>query len=348
MQKTSMRILRMDRKTGEAAVVPETLDDLWHLERIAQPGDFAEGKTFRSVKLGDKEERKPVFIRIEIEKVEFAKYANRLRLTGKIVQGSPEEFVQRGKYHTLDVGKDEKITLVKKEWKAHHIKRLKDAEKEAKRPKIRIIAMDDEKALTALVMGYGVEFGPEIYSEARKRDEKFEEKKLGYYAEIMKEIEMHEERYVVAGPGFEKDNFRKYLERKNPELLKRIVFENVSYAERNGVSELLKKGIVSRLIGEARIEKETELIGKIMLHINKEDGLAAYGFSEVEKAAEMGAAETVLVLDELLRTDKKVEGLAEKAEKTAVVVVFSSEADPGQELKGLGGVAALLRFRIEG
>lgn len=341
-----MRVLRIDKKTGEASVVPETLDDLWHLERIVEPGDFAEGKTFRSVKLGDKEERKPVFVRIGVEKIEFAKYANRLRLTGKIVQGTPEEFVQRGKYHTLEVEKDEKITIIK-EWKAHHIKRLKEAEKEAKRPKIRIIVMDDEKALTALVMGYGVEFGPEFYSEARKREEKFEEKKLGYYSEIMKEMEMHEEKYVLAGPGFEKDNFRKYLEKKNPALLKRIVFENVSYAERNGVNELLKKGIVSRLIGEARIEKETELMGKVMLHINKEDGLSTYGIEEVRKAIELGAAETVLVLDEMLRTNKEIEKLAEGAEKVAVVVVFSSEADPGQELKGLGGIAALLRFRVE-
>ncbi len=341
-----MRILGIDRKTNEARLVPETLDDLWHLERIVEPGDFAEGKTFRSVKLGDKEEKKPVFIRIEVEKIEFAKYANRLRLTGKIVQGSPEEFVQRGKYHTLEAEKGEKITIIK-QWKAHHLKRLKEAEKEAKRPKVRIIAMDDENALFALVMGYGVEFGPEIYSEARKREEKFEEKKQKYYSEIMKEIEMREEKYVVAGPGFEKDNFRKYLERKNPELLKRIVFENVSYAERNGVNELLKRGIVGRLIGEARIEKESELMEKVKMHVNKEDGLAAYGFVEVGKAVELGAAETVLVLDELLRKGKKIEKLAEDAEKTSVVVIFSSEADPGQELKGIGGIAALLRFRIE-
>ncbi len=341
-----MRILGIDRKTGEARLVPETLDDLWHLERIVEPGDFAEARTFRSVKLGEKEEKKPVFIRIEVEKVEFAKYANKLRLTGKIVQGEPEEFVQRGKYHTLDAEKGEKITIIKK-WMAHHIKRLKDAEREAKRPKVRIIVMDDEKALTALVMGYGVEYGPEFYSEARKRDEKFEEKRLGYYAEIAKEMGMREERYIIAGPGFEKDNFRKYLEKKEPALLRRASFESVSYAERNGVNELLKKGIVGKLIGEARIEKEAELVGKIMMHINKEDGLAAYGFAEVERALSSGAAETVMVLDELLRNGKKAEALAEEAEKSAVVVVFSSEADPGQELKGLGGIAALLRFRID-
>jgi protein pelota len=342
-----MRIFRIDRKTGEASVAPETLDDLWHLERIVEPGDFAEGKTYRSVKMGEKEERKPVFIRIEVEKIEFAKYANRLRLTGKIVQGSPEEFVQRGKYHTLEAEKDEKITIIKSEWKAHHINRLREAEREAKRPRIRIIVMDDEKALTALVMGYGVEFGPEIYSEARKGSERFEEMKLKYYSEIADDIAMHEERYIVAGPGFEKDNFRKYLEKKNAGLLKRISFENVSYAERNGVNELLKKGMVGRLIGEARVEKEAALISKIMLHINKGDGLAAYGKEAVGKAAEMGAADTVLVLDELLRKEKDVEALAEMAEKSAAVVVFSSEADPGQELKGLGGVAALLRYKVE-
>lgn len=341
-----MRILRIDKKTGEITVIPETLDDLWHFERIAEIGDSAQGKTFRSIKLGEKEERKPVFIRIVIEKIEFAKYANQLRLTGKIVAGNPEEFVQHGKYHSLDVKKNENITLIKKNWKTYHIKRLKDAEREAKRPKIRIIAMDDEKAITALVMGYGLEFGPEIYSQARKKDEKFEEKKLGYYAEIMKELEQHEEKYIIAGPGFEKDNFKEYLEKKNPKILDRIVFENVSYAERNGVNELLKKGIISRIIGEARVEKEAKLMEKIKYHLNKEDALAIYGFQEAEKALCLNAVETLLVLDEILRTNKKIEELAEKAEKTSLLVIFSSETDAGKELKGLGGIAALLRFRI--
>lgn len=341
-----MRILGIDKKTGEAALVPETLDDLWHLERIVEPGDFAESRTLRSVKLGEKEEKKSVFIRIQIEKAEFAKYANKLRLMGKIISGTPEEFVQRGKYHTIEVEKGEKIRIIK-EWKAHQIKRLREAEKEAKRPKIRVIVMDDEKALTAVIMGYGVEFGPEIYNEARKREEKFEEKKLAYYSQIAKEIEAHEERYVVAGPGFEKDNFRKYLEKKNALLLKRISFENVSYAERNGVSELLKRGIIGKLMGEARLEKETELMNKLMIHINKEDGLASYGFAEVKKCLELRAVEVLLVLDELLRNDKKIEALAELAEKTSTVVVFSSESDPGQELKGLGGIAGLLRFKVE-
>ena len=342
-----MRIVRMDRKNNEISVIPETLDDLWHLERIVEPGDFAESRTFRSVKMGDAEERKSVFIRVKVEKVEFAKHANRLRLTGKIMQGHPEEFVQMGKYHTIDAEKGEKITLIK-EWKQHHITRLKDAEKEAKRPKIRIIVMDDEKALTAMVMGYGMEFGPEFYSEARKRSDDFEEKKAKFYSELAKEVESREERYIVAGPGFEKDNFKKYLERKNSELLKRIVFENASYAERNGVSELLKKGLISRLMGEARIEKEAALMERLMMHINKDDGLSAYGPAAVHAALDNGAAEVVMVLDELLRNDKKAEALAEKAEKTSVLVVFSVEAEPGQQLKGLGGIAAILRFRVDG
>ncbi|MBU0586445.1 mRNA surveillance protein pelota [Candidatus Micrarchaeota archaeon] len=342
-----MRIVKIDKKNNEIIVIPETLDDLWHLERIVEVGDFVESRTFRSVKLGTSEERKPVFIRIQVEKIEFAKFANRLRLTGKIVQGSPAEFIQMGKYHTIEAEKDGKITLIKK-WKQHHIKRLKEAEKEAKRPRIRIIVMDDEKALTALVMGYGIEFGPEIHCEARKRDEKFEEKKLKYYSEIMTEMERHEEKCIVAGPGFEKDNFKKYLGKKNPELLKKIVFETVSYAERTGVNELLKRGLVGRLIGEARIETEAAIIERLMVHINKDDGLAEYGFERVKNAIEMGAAEIVLVLDEGLRNDKSIEELVEVAEKSSVVVIFSSEAEPGQQLKGLGNVAAILRFRVAG
>lgn len=341
-----MRILRLDKGLGEVSVIPETLDDLWHLERIIKPKDFAEAKSTRILKIGEKEEKKHVFIKIEIEKVEFAKYANQVRLTGKIVYGSPEEFVQTGKYHTLEVEIKEKITIIKKEWKLYDIKRLREAEKEAKRPKIRIVLMDEENAITALVLGYGIEFGHEIYSEARKGTEKFEEKKSKYYAEIMKEIGVHEEKYIVAGPGFEKDNFRKYIEKNKPELLKRMVFENTGYAERNGINELLKKGIIGKLVGEARIERESALIEKMLLHLNKQDGFVSYGFEEVKKAIEGGAVETVLVLDELLRTNEEVEKLIVQAEKSAEVVVFSSEAEPGEKLKGFGGIIGLLRYKM--
>ncbi len=341
-----MRVTKFDKKFGEMKVVLETVDDLWHFSKVVSAGDTAEGSTIRSVKFGDKEERKRVFIAINVEEVEFSKSVNRLRVRGKIIRGNPEEFVQLGRYHTLDLEPGDSITLIK-QWKEYQIKRLKGAVAESKRPKLRIVVMDDEKAMTATVRGYGVEYGPEFDSNTSKRDEKYGDKMLQYFGNVAAEIEKHEEKYVVAGPGFIKDNFKKFLEKKKQELLPRIMFETCSYAERSGVNELLKRGIVERAIGEDRIEREMKLIEEMTKEISKE-GLVAYGIKEVKKAAEAYAIERLLVLDELLRTSEEAEQITEMVERNkGDVIIFSEEGDPGMKLKGFGKIAAFLKFRLQ-
>lgn len=340
-----MKIIHIDKKTGELKLALETVEDLWHLSKVIEKGDVAEASTYRSVKFGDKEERKHVFIALNVEEVEFSKSVNRLRVRGKIIRGSPEEFVQLGRYHTFDLEPGEKLVIIK-QWKNYQIDRLRQAEKETKKPKLRVIALDDEKAITAIIRGYGVDYGHEIESSASKRDEKHEDKVLQYFGNIASEIEKHEERYIVAGPGFTKDNFKKFLEKRKPELLKRIIFETCSYAERSGVDELLKKGVVERLIGEERIARETQLIEELTKEISK-DGLVVYGLKEVKEAAESYAIDRLLILDEFLRNSEEAEQVVELVDKNKKeIIIFSEESDPGIKLKGFGKIAAFLKFKL--
>ena len=176
-----MKILKFDKKLGELKLIVENLEDIWHVERILSEGDEVESDTIRTVKVGTKEEKKPMHIAIKVEQIEFSKSLNRLRLLGKIVRGSPEEFIQMGKYHTLDVEIGTKLMIIK-EWKNYQIKRIEQAEKETKKPRLRIIVLDEEHALTAVVRGFGIEYGFEMENEARKRDEpkKFELKNQQY------------------------------------------------------------------------------------------------------------------------------------------------------------------------
>jgi len=341
-----MKIVHFDRKTGEMKIQPDTLDDLWHLEKVIAPGDEVEAHSLRTYKVGTKEEKKSVTIRVKAERVEFAKNANRLRVLGPIIWGEPEEYIQLGKYHTIDLETGERIKITK-QWKNHEVKRLQDAEKESKRPKLRIIVLDEEKALTGFLRSSGVDYGPEFYSAGSKKDEKYENAKLEYFGTLMAEIERHPEKYVVAGPGFTRDNLKDFITKRKPELLKRIIFENVSYAERSGVNELFSKGIIERVMGEERSAKEMKLVEELLTEVYKETGRAAYGLAEVKKAAEAFAVERLLVLDEYLRSDKGAEAVVDLADKNkAEIIVFSSEGDAGAKLKGFGKIAALLKFKM--
>jgi len=343
----SMRINHFDRKLGEMKLTLETLEDLWHLERVLRPNDKVESRTMRSVKFGEgKEEKKPVRIVLGVETVEFAEFANRLRVGGKIIEGSPEEFVQMGRYHTFDLEPGSKIKIIKN-WKGYEVKRIEKAVEESKRPLIRIIVMDENDANTAILRGYGVSYGPEINCCGSKREGNYEEKVRQYYGDVASYLSKHPERFIIAGPGFAKDGLKKFIKEKDPKLLERVSFENCSTAEKSGVTELLKQGIIAKIAGEAALEDEEKLIEEFITHLHKEDVLAAYGLVEVKTAVDARAVKKLLVLDESLRTDKRIEEITDSAEKNrAEIVFFSAKSDAGHKLKGFGGVAALLRFQI--
>lgn len=342
-----MRVVHFDKKIGEAKIMLENIDDLWHLDKILDAGDRVSADSVRTVHIGTKEEKKHVYVTIETEDIEFSQSINRLRIRGKIISGNPEDFVQIGRYHTIDAEPGTKLSILK-EWKDWQLIRLKEAEKETKRPKLRIIVLDDEKALTAIVRGHGIGYGAEIYSSARKRAEKYEEKILQYFGDITAEIEKHPERYVVAGPGFIKENLRDFIKKRKPELLKRLSFESCSYAERSGVNELFKLGVIEKVMGEERLEKELKSFEEFLIELQRNSGLAAYGIKEVTAAVESSAIKKLLITDELLRTSKEAEKLIESMDKRKIeLMIFSAESDGGVRLKGFSGIAALLKFRLE-
>jgi protein pelota len=345
-----MRILKQDLREGEVKLVPESLEDLWHIERVLSEGDAVAGKSWRRFKASESDagEKKAINVQVAAEKIEFAKFANRLRVTGKIMAGTPEEYVQVGSYHTFDIEPDYPVSIFKKQWQKYQLDRLKKAVAETKKPKIAIVVLDDEKAIFASLKGYGIDFDLELESSARKRDEKYEEKERQYFGEILKKLQgMKVGKIIVAGPGFTKDNLAKFIAQKDKPLLSRIIFESCSYAERSGVNELLKKGVVSKVAEEERVEQELVLMDKFKAEIGKDSGLVAYGTKEVQKAIEFSSVSDLFVLDELLRKSKEIEGMLADAErKGAKITVFSHESDGGRELAGFSGIAALLKFRI--
>jgi protein pelota len=208
--------------------------------------------------------------------------------------------------------------------------------------------LDERKAVFALLRGYGVDFTSELSASTSKKDDRHEEHERQFFGELASGLaNMQVEKIIVAGPGFAKDNFKKFLSQKDPATLKKISFEQASSAEKSGVFELMKNGVVERIAGEQRVEKEFRLMEKLLAEIGRNTGLAAYGKKEVGQAIEFNAARELFILDELLRGNKEAEMLLEKAEKQKCnITIFSSENDAGRQLEGLGGLAALLRFKI--
>ena len=77
------------------------------------------------------------------------------------------------------------------------------------------------------------------------------------------------------------------------------------------------------------------------------DGAVAYGKEMLNQALEEGAIETLLISADLLRDDEFWGGFAKKLEVIgANLIQCSTDHDAGQQLLGMGGAIALLRFRM--
>lgn len=346
-----MRVLKNDKAEGIVKVIADHAEDLWHIERVIEPGDLVAAKSWRRFKTSEGEigEKKEILVQVRAEQIEFSENANRVRVTGKIVAGGPAEFIQVGSYHTIDIEPHFAVEVKKAGgWKAYQLDRLYNAQKAGKKVKLSVVVLDDQHALFSSIKEQGVSFDFTVESHASKREGEYEKKKLQFFGDITKALsDLKAGRIIVAGPGFTKDSLRRFIQDKDAELLKKLIFETVADAEPSGVYELLKRGVLEKVMGEERIAKEFAMMEKFVAQVSRDTGLAAYGKPEIKKAIEFNAIEKLFVTDELLRKDKMIEKLLDEAEKSRCEVhVFSSENPPGQQLSGLGGIAALLRFRI--
>ena len=350
-----------DRETVEGGreritVVPESLDDLWHLTYILEPGDAVSGDTTRRIQRDDDKmrdtggQREPMWVEIDVSDVEFAKFSNRLRVGGEITGCSRED--QIGFHHTFNV-EDHDEVAIEKVWQVDQLERLEEAVEAAEQPDVAIVTVEEGEAHVHTVAQYGVEERATITGTtgkgeyARGREELFDE-----LASIVGRLDV--EAIVLAGPGFTKQDALDYIEGNAPEAAEKIQTVDTASVGDRGVHEVLKRGAVDRIQTETRISKEAELIDELMERI-AEGTKVAYGIEEVAEAAEYGAVEQLLILDERLRVERAGEGdweldvndVVENVERQGgEVTVFSHEFDPGQQLSNLGGIAALLRYRL--
>ena len=346
-----MKVLKKELRFGEGEIslITESLDDLWHLKYILEPADTVYAFTKRRIEGAtdklrpEKADKKTVRLGIMVEKVEFHKFSNRLRVHGIIVDG-----VDAGAYHTLNIEEGSNLSIIKK-WKSDQLERIREAEIASKRPKVIIATIEEGEACIGMVRQFGVEETSSFRqslgkAEGNKRNEFF-----GELASLLRYSAEKVEAVILAGPGFTKEDFLEFLRTKEPELAKKIVLEDTSSIGISGFQEVLRRGAVDRIVQESRIGREAKLIEELMKQISI-DGRAAYGKAEVRNAQTMGAIETLLITDELLRTEREstvIDDFLRDVERAqGKIVVFSTEFEPGKKLESLGGIAALLRFRV--
>lgn len=354
-----MKILKQDIKKGKISVKIDSLDDLWYLSNTIEPNDIIKGKTIRKIKLGVDQQRKQdiskkaVFLKIKVEKIEFHKYSNVLRVSGTIIE-CPDD-ISKGSYHTFNVEENSVITIEKEKWLKFQVSRLKEASKE-KKSKILILALDRDSATFALIKKYGFDILSEVEGEVEKKQQKSQIKKE-FYIEVLNILKDYVKKYkiesiIIGSPAFWKEDLIKIIKQKYPDLSNKITTATCNTTGNNAINEILKRDEIKTVLQQERIQKEVILVEELLREISKEN-LAVYGFKETKKATETGAIKTLLITDKLIQTLRQknqyseLDSLLKQAEQLkADIHIISVENDAGTKLQGLGGIGALLRFKI--
>jgi peptide chain release factor subunit 1 len=187
---------------------------------------------------------------------------------------------------------------------------------------------------------------------------------------------------IVAGPGPIKEQFAggDFLDH---EVKKKILgMVNTSYTGDYGLREAVERS--EELISEASIIKERRVLERFFDEFGKDSGLAVYGFREVSEALESGNLEMLILSEDFdwvkaglecrcgFRTSKALERnqlgsqrcpecnarlevtdekemteeLIELAERMSTTVeIVSSNTGMGEQVRELGGIVGILRYR---
>jgi len=189
---------------------------------------------------------------------------------------------------------------------------------------------------------------------------------------------------IVGGPGFVKDKLIDD-DHLHEELQDEVIsVKSLDVAGEAGLSRLVDKAEES--IEDSQVVKERKLVNQFFENLNKENGKSEYGVEQVEEALNMGAVETVLISEDVnlyqakykcpqghekeifeekpqisdsiecdeCNEEMKLEDIGdivdvfgEKAEEmSSELEIISTDHEEGKRLMNLGGVAAIMRYRI--
>lgn len=240
-----------------------------------------------------------------------------------------------------------------------------------------------EKHIDSLVPGKTTKGGWSQMRYQRIREEaKIDhmKKTAGIAGEILKQ-QKDLKGIIIGGPGPLKEKFveGEYLDH---ELRKKILgIVDTSYMEIQGLEEAFHRG--EHLIQEAAAVKEKKLMQNFFTHLQKEDGLAVYGLESVVKALDFGAVEIILISESFdwvrmklkcqcgteyekeekphtkikcpncgaimdLESEEELADIISQRAKDmgSEVEIISVGSREGEQLKQIGGIGAILRFRI--
>jgi protein pelota len=344
-----MKVLHIDEQAVDLQV--EGINDLWYLQNIIHPGDSILTAVRRrtekqeDISRSKETERVTVTVTLQIEKVEFQAFSNRLRVLG-VVGSGPDEII--GEHQSAIVKPGNILKIIKESWDQSERRMLEESTEESSKTTGIFLVADDDEANIFLLRAYGIQGVGHIDSgkSGKYYDSSYSED--SFFLQIANSIRPLLSGTVpitILGPGFAKDNIAAYLREKADFSKYPIATHSSSRTDEQAIYEYLGSEEARKGMETTRLSREKMSIDSFMKAL-KSGGLATYGFDQVQSAVDIGAVSELLISEEKARETKYRDLIERSLRIGARISILSSHSDPGITLKGFGGVSAILRYAI--
>lgn len=346
-----VRLIHQDTATGLLKLRLETPSDMWRIARLIRSGERVGASTTRrdpeapADALAAHRDRRRVWLVVVAEQVEFHEFSRHVRVTGPIVEG-PFDI---GRHHTLDLVEGDEVSLQKESLPSSDRALLSEGFASAGEPRVVIASVDWGESTIVRMRGRAIEPVADVNRTiAGKRFGATQgERDRGAYVEELLGLLLKEAPeatvLIVAGPGFLKEEIAKRLTEKSPDLRKKLRVYPTSEAGRVGLDELLRSGKAAESLAGTVAAEEADLVEQLVTALGG-GKRAAVGPKEVAEAVDAGAAETILVLEDLVRDPGVAATLDEARDARARIFIVRAGGTGGKRLESLGKIGALLRY----
>ena len=335
----------------------EDEDDLWVLAQICRPSNLVGMLSHRrDSTTGTKEdgraksaERKPMWIVLEVQETAFQSFTDNLRVHGVITEAK----IDIGSHHTHVISPGDEVEITREGGlpKAD-LNLLKETLAAGSRAKAGLIVVESDEILISDVTARGIRHVAQSSMRwGGKRADDSTGVRRGFSEGVAKEVRMvfpDEMPLVICGPGMAREGFEKDIRALGAKNT--ITNAPTSIGGRAAANEVLAEGAADSVLGEHTIVKEVRAIEEAMTRMSTE-GAGAFGAVPISEAASIGAIDTLVIDASLLRTgDGKSdwESIVSQVESSRGSVIQASvDHDAGQQLVGMGGAIALLRWKLD-
>nr|CAG4641742.1 EOG090X07BV [Eurycercus lamellatus] len=355
---------------GRVGLIPENPEDMWHAYNLIAHGDTIRASTIRKVQTesatgSSSSSRVRTMLTIEVETIDFDTQACMLRLKGRNVEEN--QYVKMGAYHTVDIEPNRKFSLTKACWDVVALERIEMACDPSQNADVAAVVMQEGMAHVCLVTGAMTLVRAKIdvaIPRKRKGSPAQHEKGLQkFYDNVLQAILRHVNFEVtrcvlLASPGFVKDHFFEFMMQWASKNDNRMLLDNkskfllihASSGFKHSLKEVLADPAVTARMADTKATAEVRALENFYGVLQTEPSRAFYGLNHVLKANEAQAIDTLLISDNLFRSQtieerKQYVALVESVrDNGGIVRIFSSLHVSGEQLAQLTGVAAVLRF----